>query len=147
MCKTINEGVREALDREYTVAMVIDSSEFMYPYHPHMEIRYRDRIIGEEVSREKAAELKRKKNNIFLGDTFVIYFDRIPREPGAREEMRLYYLARPFEILRDFTMITDCVLGVPSPGGDAEVKELLDVRLKRPEIGTCLVGYNVSRVY
>lgn len=144
MCKSINEGIREALNREYTVGMIIDSSEFQYPYHPHMVIKYRDEIIGEEVSEEKATELRSEKTNIFLGENFVVYFHRIPREPEAREEIRLYYLTRPFEIPAGPTIMSNCVLGVPSVEGDAKLKELLNVDMKELEIGTCLVGYNSS---
>ncbi len=145
MCKSINEGVREALNREYTAAIIIDSSKFKYPYHPHMEIRYRDRIVGEEVTRERADELKKDKTNIFLWDTFVIYFHEMPRGPGSREEMRLHFLPRPLEISDSSTEISDCVLGVPSVQGDRILKEFLDRELGGPEIGSCLVGYNLSR--
>ena len=145
MCKSFNEGVREALNREFTIAIIVDSSKFKYPYHPHMEIRHKDRIVGEQVNGERAAELRKQRTNIFLWDTFVIYFDRMPRGPAVREEMRLYYLARPFEILKDSSEIRDCVLGVPSMDGDAKVKELLSAETGRPEIGTCLVGCNLSK--
>lgn len=143
MCRSINQGVREAVDREFTVAMVIDSARFEYPYHPHMTIRYRDVVVGEEVSEERASELKKEKTNIFLGDKFVVYFHRIPREPEAREELRLHYLARPFNVLGGTATACDCVLGVPSVEGDAKLKEILKVQRTEPEIGTCLIGYNL----
>lgn len=145
MCKSINEGVREALNRDYTIVIIIDSSKFKYPYHPHMEIRYRDQIVGEEVSKEKAAELRREKTNIFLWETFVIYSHKTPRGPEAREEMRLHYISRPFEISKDSTEISDCILGVPSRLGDEKIKEFLESEPGGPEIGTCLIGYNLSR--
>jgi len=145
MCRSFNEGVREALNREFTVAIIVDSSRFKYPYHPHMEIRHKDKIVGEEVNEEKAAELRKEKTNIFLWDTFVIYFGNMPRGPAAREEMRLYYRARPFEILKNSNIIGNCVLGVPSMEGDARIKALLNAATGRPEIGTCLVGYNLSK--
>jgi hypothetical protein len=144
MCKSINEGIREALNREYTVGMIIDSSKFQYPYHPHMVIKYKDKTIGEQVSEERASELRSEKTNIFLGEKFVVYFPKIPREPEAREEIRLYYLARPFEIPTKSTSISNCVLGVPSVEGDTKLKELLGVDMKEIEIGTCLVGYDSS---
>ena len=142
MCKSINEGIREAINREYTIGMIIDSSEFQYPYHPHMVIKYKDKTIGEQVSEEKAAELRSEKTNIFLGEKFVVYFHKIPRETEAREEIRLYYLARPFKIPKTQTAISNCVLGVPSVEGDTKLKELLGVDMKEIEIGTCLVGYD-----
>jgi len=144
MCKSINEGVREALNRDYTIAIVIDSSKFKYPYHPHMEIRYRDRIVGEEVSKEKAAELRIEKTNMFLWETFVIYPHKTPKGSEAREEMRLHYISRPFETLKGLTEISDCVLGVTSSLGDEKIKEFLESEPGGPEIGTCLIGYNLS---
>jgi hypothetical protein len=145
MCKSINEGMREALDREHTIGMIIDSSKFQYPYHPHMVIKYKDKIIGEEVTEEKASDLKSEKTNVFLAENFVVYFKRIPKEPEARREIRLYYLARPFEIPTKPTITRNCVLGVPSIEGDGKLKELLAVDMKAVEIGTCLVGYDSSR--
>jgi len=145
MCKSVNEGVRQSLCREYTIGLVIDSSRFKHPYHPRIEIRYRDLIVGEEVSREKASELMSERTNIFLWETFVIYSNRTPRGPGIREEMRLYYLPRPFEALNNIIGVSDCVLGVPSIQGDRRLKEFLGLGLGGPEIGTCLVGYNLSR--
>jgi len=142
LCRSFNEGVREALGREKTAAMVIDSSSFQYPYHPHMKIRYRDRVLGEEVSEEEIAELKEKRPNFFIGDDFVLYLDRFPRHPKRREEVRLYYLARPFKIEECNSKVEDCILGVPSAAGDKKMKELLNVETIEPEIGTCLVGYN-----
>lgn len=144
MCKSINQGVREALNREYTVGIIIDSSKFQYPYHPHMVIKYKNETIGEEVTEEKAAELRSEKTNIFLAENFVVYLHKIPREPEAREKIRLYYLPRPFEIPIKPSVISSCVLGVPSVEGDRKLKELLSIDMKALEIGTCLVGYNSS---
>lgn len=60
MCKSLNKGLREALQREFTVAMVIQTSEFEYPHHPHMIMICGDQVIGEQVRDEKKVKELRK---------------------------------------------------------------------------------------
>lgn len=142
MCKSLNEGVREALNRGFTVAMVIDSGEFQYPSHSYMEVLYRDRVVGENVSKEQAAELRKSRRNIFLWENFVLYYDRMPKDLKARREMRIVYRSRPFDPLEALPEVKDSAFGVPSVACDAKVKELLAVENGDPVLGTCLIGFN-----
>lgn len=144
MCKSLNEGVREALNRGFAVAMVIHSGEFEYPSHSRMEVLHRDRVVGENVSEEEATELRKSRRNIFLWENFVLYFDRMPRDPKERQEMRIVYRARPFDPLEALPGVKDSTFGVPSMAGDAMIKELLAVENKDPVLGTCLIGLNVA---
>ncbi|MEM2884766.1 MAG: hypothetical protein QXF24_01595, partial [Thermoproteota archaeon] len=76
MCRPYNEGVRLALCRDVSIAVVVDTSEFVYPHEPHMRILFRGSVVGEDIyDKEKAEELKKSKNNVFLWDNFVVYND------------------------------------------------------------------------
>jgi len=144
MCRSYNRGVREALERDASIAIVINSSEFVYPHEPHMRMLYKDEVVGEEVYDErKASELRGSRNNVFLWSNFVVYRDRLPRDRKGREEMRITYLPRPFPELAKIGRVEDGVFAEPSMDGDMTVKRLLSFTSTDPVVGTCLVGFNI----
>ena len=62
MCPTVNQGIREALQRDYTVAIIMDTSIFEYPNQPYMVMTSENDVVGEQVrDPEKIEELKSKK--------------------------------------------------------------------------------------
>ena len=145
MCRSFKKGVREALERDASIAIVIDSSEFLYPHEPHMRLLYNDEIVGEEVYDErKASELRGSRNNVFLWKNFVVYQDRLPRDRKARGEMRITYLPRPFPELAEMGRVEDGVFAEPSMDGDLTVKRMLGFTSTDPVFGTCLVGFNIG---
>jgi hypothetical protein len=142
MGKSVNEGVREALNRGFTVALVIQSSEFVYPHEPHMMVLCEDQVIGEGVyDKTRLEKLKASKNCFFLWDNFVLYRDRLPRDPARRDKIRVLYRARNYRGLEE-PLFQGCVLGIPSMEGDAAVKKILAFEDNDPVYGTCLVGFN-----
>jgi hypothetical protein len=144
MCPTVNRGVREALAREYTVGLVIDSDAFEYPHHPHMKLLCDDVIVGEQVKEPKRkAELRRDRATIFLWDDFAMYRRRLPRNREDRNRLRLVYEARPAVQLQDHACVTESVFGTPSVEGDGAVKNLLAITRREATIGTCIVGFNL----
>jgi len=145
MCRSYNRGIREALGRDASIAIVINSSEFVYPHEPHMRLLYKDEIVGEEVYDEKrASELRGSRNNVFLWSNFVVYQDRLPRDRKGREEMRITYLPRPFPELAEIGRVEDGVFAEPSMDGDLAVKRMLNFSSTDPVVGTCLVGFNIG---
>jgi len=148
MCSSLNRGVREALQREFTVAIVIQTSEFQYPHHPHMRMTCGDQVVGELVrDEEKIKELRRDPSNIFLWENFVVYIKKISRDPKERSKMRIEYLPRAPLQLQGLPYIENSVFGTPSTDGDALIKRMLDIRSKEPVLGTCLVGFDVKKQY
>jgi len=142
MGKSVNEGVREALNRDFIAAMVIQSSEFVYPHEPSMMMLCEDQVIGEGVyDKEQLEKLKGSKNCFFLWENFVLYRDKLPRDPAKRDKIRVVYRARSFSGLEALPF-KECVLGIPSMDGDAAVKKILKFGEKNPVYGTCLVGFN-----
>jgi len=146
MCRSCNMGVREALKRDASIVIVINSSEFIYPHEPHMRMLCDGEVVGEEIYDEgKAAELRKSRSNaLFLWDNFVVYRDKLPRDRKGREEMRLTYLPRPFPELMSIKHIEDSVFAEPSMEGDTSVKRILKFSSMDPVIGTCVVGFNIK---
>ena len=73
ICRTINQGARDALQRDYTVALVIDTSIYERPHHPRMSMIYEDTIVGEEIEdKNRIDRLKKDRGNFFLWHNFVI---------------------------------------------------------------------------
>jgi len=145
MCRSFNRGVREALERDASIAIVINSSEFLYPHEPHMRLLHNDEVVGEEVYDERrASELRGSRNNVFLWKNFVVYQDRLPRDRKARGEMRITYLPRPFPELAKIGRVEDGVFAEPSMDGDLAVKRMLGFTSTDPVVGTCLVGFNIG---
>lgn len=146
MCKSWNEGVREAIDCEYTVALIIDTSLFRYPHHPHMSIRWKDQIVGEQVNdEERIQELKKDRFNFFLWDTFVIYMKKLPKAPKDRDQIRFVYRRRVPRQLNGIPQLCNTVFGTPSTESDLLIKEMLHVTAKNAIIGTCLIGFNLAK--
>lgn len=144
MCKSLNQGVRESLQRDFVVAMVIQTSEFQYPHHPYMNIMCGDQVIGELVSdKEKIDELKQDPSNVFLWDNFVVDTRRLPRDPEKRRQLRLVYLPREPLQLTGLEDIENAVFGTPSTEGDKLIKGMLDFKSNDSVTGTCLVGFDV----
>lgn len=146
MCKTINQGIREALRRDYTVALVIDTSIYEYPHHSSMVMVCDEIIVGEEVKDLKQIdELKTIRTNFFLWDNFVIYTQRLPKEKEVRQRLRLIYNPREFPHLDIVNCVERGIFGTPSSEGDVLVKSLLDYSSEDLLLGTCLIGIDVKK--
>jgi hypothetical protein len=146
MCKSRNEGVRAALDMEFTVAMVIQSASFPYPHHPHIRMQCNDQVVGELVTdAAHLEELKTSRQNFFLWDNFVVYMPRLPTDPTARRNLRIIYPPREALQLHGLPRVTNSVFGTPSTEGDALIKSLLAIPADDGAIGTGLVGFTLAR--
>ena len=145
MCKSLNEGVRDAIDSEYTIALIIDTSVFRYPHHPHMSIMWKDQIVGEQVNDdEKLKELKKDRLNFFLWDTFVIYMKKLPKAPKDRDQIRFVYRRRVPRQLKGISNVCNPVFGTPSTESDLLIKDMLHIEAKDAVIGSCLIGFDLA---
>lgn len=146
MCKSLNRGLREALQREFTAAMVIRSTEFQYPHHPSMNMVCDDEIVGEQVNDEKRIkELKKTPGNFFLWEEFVVYVRKLPRGLERRKKMQIVFLPREPLQLSGLSYIENSVFGVPSTEGDALTKRMLHIQSEEAVLETCLVGFDMKK--
>lgn len=146
MCKSLNKGLRDALQKEFAAAMVIQTEKFQYPHHPEMVMVSEDQIIGEQVyDKNKLEELRRNPTNLFLWENFVVYMKNLPRDPKKRSEMRVVYLPRKLVQLKELPYVEDSVFGVPSTEGDSLIKRMLAVTSEEAVLGTCLIGFSIKK--
>jgi len=143
MCKTSNNGLREALRREFTAVLLIDSSIYEYPHHPSMVMAYDGIVVGEQVKDPvKRGELRKDRNNFFLWDEFVVYTLLLPREKDAKQRLRMVYKPMDVNQLDSVKCVDEAVFGTPSTEGDTLLKELMNCGETHTEIGTCVIGFN-----
>jgi len=146
MCKSLNKGLRGSLQREFTVAVVIQTSEFEYPHHPYMNMICGDQVVGELVDdEERIEEMKKNPANLFLWGNFVVYVRKLPRDPEEGNKMRVVYLPREPIQLRGLQHVRNSVFGTPSTEGDTLVKSMLCIESKESVLGTCLVGFDIEK--
>jgi len=143
MCKTSNNGLREALNRDFTTVLLIDSSIYEYPHHPYMVMVYDDIVVGEQVKDSgKQEELRKDRKNFFLWDEFVIYTPLLPREKEAKQRLRMVYKPMKVVQLDSVDCVDEAVFGTPSTAGDSLLKEMKNWGVTHPDIGTCVIGFN-----
>ena len=146
MCKTLNKAVRIAMERNVTVAMVIQTSEFKYPPSPYMQMIYKDQIVGEFVyDKDKKIQLQTSKENVFLGENFVVYLNKLPKDASTREDMRMVHIPKQFVELEKLNGIKHAVFGEPCTEGDHLIKKLLSIETADKTAGTCVIGFNVAQ--
>jgi hypothetical protein len=145
ICRTINQGARDALQRDYTVALVIDTSIYELPHHPRMTMIYEDTVVGEGIDDEnRIIHLKKDRGNFFLWHNFVIYLKNLPKGREERERLRMIHSPRRATELKGISFVEKEVFGTPSHTVDVLIKELLSFVSKNPFIGTCLIGFNLK---
>lgn len=147
MCRSLNQGFREAISRHYTIAMVINTEEFEYPHHPYTIMKCGGLIVGEQIlDSEEIGELRKDPANIFLWDEFVVYVKKLPKDPEERKKLRIVFLPRTPQQLASVSFIEKTVFGVPSVEGDLEIKKLLGVKDDSVEMGSCIIGLEIKHV-
>ena len=146
ICRTLNQGIKAALQRDYTVAIVIDTSIFEYPHHPNMVMIYNDIIVGESIENlKKIDELKKDRSNLFLWENFVIHTSRLPKGREERKKLQMVYTPRTPSQLEEVACLEKSVFGTPSTEGHNLLNKLLSFTSNDPLIGTCLIGFNIKK--
>lgn len=145
MCRTVNEGVREAISRDCTIAAVIDTAIFEYPHHPYVKMVLGEVEVGEQVDdQNKIIELKKDRKNFFLWENFVIYTSKLPKKQEDRQKLRIKYVQREAAQLKGVDCVGGAVFGTPSTETDILVKKILSFSSSENSIGTCLIGFNIK---
>jgi hypothetical protein len=145
MCKVLNQGIIEALERDYTIAFVMDTSIFEYPHHPHIMMVFDDDLVGEQVDDlNKIEELKKDKRNFFLWDNFVVYTRKLPKGREARERLRIVYPSREASQLKGISGVFKSVFGTPSSEGDVLLKNFLSFSSTESVMGTGVIGFDLK---
>lgn len=142
--KRYNEGLREALHREYTVALAYRGSVFPMPHKPPVKLLYREKVVGELLYECDKPSHSGRAIQVFKG--FFIYPDRLPRSPSEKMLVKLVYLKRVPEFMVGLPWIENPVYGEPSPSGHRFILDKLKVTAEFDDLSTGLIGFNLKKL-
>jgi len=144
-----NAGVREVLKREFMVAAITDDN---YTYPPEtVELLFLGDTVGEEIrDKSRLEQLKSDPNAMLLGDSFVIYKDRLPKD-SIKKAMsgQIKVFIPPMSVgVMEADNVYSTVLGMPSTQTDVFLKEWLKshgFEALDERRGVILIGFNLMR--
>jgi len=143
LAKTVNRGLRNAIDRDVTYAAIHDPDLRHPPGSTVIWVR-EDEIIGEEVwDKAIIEELKKREDVLFIGEGFILYTDKIRRM--QKTEMTVVFPGLPVPELQDIDKIGDIVSATLSAPADLHIKRNLGWSTTDPKIGTILIGFNLVK--
>lgn len=139
-----NQGVKEALKRDVVVAF-ITGGDYVWPSGPNLILKWKDKVIGEEITEAQIEEYRSKKNAILIGK-FVLYKDRMP-DPSemAKEPTTAVFPPKSLSNLKDVKGIRDTVQGSPYLLSDTYLKRRMNAELDDVGLGTAMMGFNFER--
>lgn len=147
--KKNNAGIREVLKREFMVAGITDDN-YTYPPEP-VELLFLGDTVGEEIrDKNKLEDIKKDPNAMLLGDSFVIYKDRLPKD-SVKKAMtgQIKVFIPPMSVgLKETENVYSTVLGMPSTQTDTFLKEWLKrhgFESLDERTGVILIGFNLMR--
>jgi len=137
----INQGVREAIGRTFTVA-AITNDDFEWPKRGTVKFIYRGEVIGEEIRDEE--ELRRLKNegNTVIGDIFVLYVEKIKNLGINIGEATLVIPPLDLPWTGSVPHAKGVVVGSPSTPSDLYLKKLMS--WEGDGKGTVLIGFEIE---
>jgi hypothetical protein len=143
-----NAGIRCVSKRDVILAILHDEN---YCYPPEVvELLYEGEVVGEEIrDKRRIDELKGRKDVILLGETFVIYKDRLPEKYRSKlTSGSLYIFIPPMSVkeLENVKEIYGVVEAMPSTEADRYLKEILRERkadVSHSKLGVALIGFNI----
>jgi hypothetical protein len=137
-----NEGVKDVLSRKQ-ICIVLNNNEFRHADQPSLFWIAGDIIIGEEVTdHTELQSLKAKKAIKMLGKKFVLHFDRMKEARGHQ----LVFLVRglPFHEIEGISGIHDVLSASPAGSLDMYFKERYGWDVNAKDLGTILIGFNIT---
>jgi hypothetical protein len=142
-----NAGLREVLKRDFIIS-ILTNEHYTYPPEP-VELICFGETVGEEIKdKSRLKELASDSNNMVLGDSFVIYKNKLPRD-SLRKALsgEIKIIIPPMSVgLKDIKNVYGLVLAMPSTNTDVFLKEWLScqgVDVLNKKLGAVLVGFNI----
>ncbi|MDI9643732.1 MAG: hypothetical protein QFX35_00750 [Candidatus Verstraetearchaeota archaeon] len=145
-----NAGVREALKRDNLLAVLTDEN-YTYPPEP-VELIYLGDTVGMEIRDKSLLDVyKSDKNAMLLGDSFVIFKDRLPPN-SIRKAMsgEIKVFIPPMSVgIEAVDGVHGLVLAMPSTATNELLKDWLRERgfdVSNKNLGVVLIGFNIHKV-
>jgi len=143
LAKTVNRGLRDAIDKEVTYAAIHDP-DLRHPPGPTVIWVREGETIGEEVwDKAIIEELKEREDVLFIGEGFVLYTDKIRRM--QKTEMTVVFPGLAVPELQNMDKIESVVSATLSAPADLHLKRKLGWSTADPKIGTILIGFNLVK--
>lgn len=145
-----NAGVREVLKRDHLLAVLTDEN-YTYPPEP-VELIYLGDTVGVEIRDKSLLEsYKKDENAMLLGDSFVIFKDKLPPN-SVRKAMsgEIKVFIPPMSVgVEAPEGIHGLVLGMPSTYTDLLLKDWLrekGIDVSNKNLGVVLIGFNIHKL-
>ncbi len=142
-----NAGLRDALKRDGIIA-VFTNDLYKYPPEPIELVCYGETVGREIKDRTELKSLSEDANNMILGDSFVIFKDKLPKDNLKKVisgEIRIFI--PPMSVgFNDVEDVYGLVLAMPSTGTDMMLKDWLrrhGISTLDERTGVILVGFNM----
>jgi hypothetical protein len=144
----VNTGIKEVMKREVLVG-AMTNEEYVYPPEP-VELVYMGDTVGEEIrDKSKLEDYKKDPNAMLLGDSFVIYKDKMPKD-NLRKAITgdIKIMIPPMSVgLKDEEGVYGLVLAMPCTQTDVMLREWLKcqgINLLDKQ-GIILIGFNLLK--
>lgn len=140
-----NQGIKTALQREVVIAFVTDNN-YVWPLGPNLILKWKGRVIGEELTEpQKIEELKNKENVVLMGN-FALYKDRMPKASDmVKEPSTVIFPPKPCSEIKETQDVCDAVQASPCAPTDTYLKKRMSANLGDPRLGTFIIGFNLSK--
>jgi hypothetical protein len=138
----VNEGIRDALARQHLV-MISHSPALRHPPGPIIVILDGDHVVGEEIWQPGQYEkLSKDSGTLFLGKSLVLYRDALTQARG--KPLKLAYRALPFPEVEEVAGVSDVVSITITIPVHSRFSQKAGWNPEDPNLGTVLIGFNVS---
>lgn len=140
----INQGVREALSRSFTVA-AITSNAFEWPKRGLIKIVIDGEVLGEDVRDHEELENLKREGHVVLANFIVIHKDKYEkfRRVGGFRGTTLVVAPLDLPWVKRIPHAQRAVVGSPSPPADIFIKKLLGLSEEGP-LGSILIGFDLE---
>ncbi|MDH5806213.1 MAG: hypothetical protein QXW62_04490 [Candidatus Methanomethylicaceae archaeon] len=134
LCKGINIGVREALNKKLVYAC-LTNMEFKWPKTSLVKIVCENEVIAEDIYDEELLNKKKEEGNLVLGN-LVVYKDKLKIMKERKDKLLAIMLPLPIPELEKI----NAIVGSPSPPVDKYLKVKFGILEEKPELGTIIIG-------
>lgn len=149
----INLGVKECLERDFTVAIIKNASFRPPPTATVQFVDNKGNILGEEiVSSEQKRKYQNDEHAQFINPDFVLLKNQqdieedLKTENLEREGAKQAFLLPPVQFIEveELEDTCDVVSSSPDPYADLYLKKYFDFE-DDPKLASILVGFNVKK--
>ncbi|MFX1352134.1 MAG: hypothetical protein ACFFA1_07940 [Promethearchaeota archaeon] len=136
-----NQGIKEALKRDVVIAFITDN-DYVWPPGSNLILKWKDEVIGEEVTESQIKELKNNRNVVLVGK-FALHKDKMPTASEmAKEPPTVLFPPKQPLHLKNLKGVSDTVQGSPCVQTDTYLKKRMDAKLDDVNLGTSMIGFN-----